>query len=378
VDDKGEILSSCDVDENITLQIWTKGMSPRLVIYNKNQNSRKLIRLNWLENRERKLSVKGKKRGTSIEYNLAELLPHLQRILSEYAVYTSFKTHLWKFAMTLEKVLHTPAIVSEKGELSLLPEEKRSCLWIADLTDGKKGEGSFRAFFPLSEKEQKALPEARLPIAENRRGVEDLFKTGAVRKLASHTPIRWYQSVRVMAAAMLLGFSFCEEDGSEFSDELWRGENPETPLTFKINDPRLMRLGCKFTAYVRHFEALNKITTLTSYDGNKELQDDHYTRKRRIDFPVGLLGDVEHSVTFFEREDGMMALNCTPRSVTLRHKGDLVYSFPLDVYTRALADDSFGGSADDYFTVTQLASAKAFEQWMNNIIPYIASFAGIA
>jgi hypothetical protein len=378
VDDKGEILSFCDVDENITLQIWTKGMSPRLVIYNKNQNSRKLIRLNWLENRDRKLSVKGKKRGTSVEYGLAELLPHLQRILSEYAVYTSFKTRLWKFAVTLEKVLHTPAVVSDKGELSLLPEEKRSCLWIADLTGGKKGEGNFRAFFPLSEKEQKALPEAGLPIVENHRGVEDLFKTGVIRKLANHDPARWYQSVRVMGAAMLLGFSFCEEDGSEFSDELWREENPENPLTFKINDPRLMGLGCKFAAYVRHFGVLDKIGTFTSYDSDKELQDNHYTRKRRIEFPVGLLGDVEHSVTFFEREDGMMALGCKPRGATLRYKGERVYSFPSAVYAQALADDSFGGSADDYFTVAQLASAKAFEQWMSNVVPYISSFAGLA
>ena len=45
MDDKGEIVSSCDVDENIALQIWTKGFSPRLVVLNKNKNSRKLIHL---------------------------------------------------------------------------------------------------------------------------------------------------------------------------------------------------------------------------------------------------------------------------------------------------------------------------------------------
>jgi hypothetical protein len=123
---------------------------------------------------------------------------------------------------------------------------------------------------------------------------------------------------------------------------------------------------------------MNAIKTLTSYDSDKELQDDHYTRKRRIEFPAGLLGDVEHSVTFFEREDGMMALGCKPRSATLRHKGDLVYSFPSAVYAQALTDDSFGGSPDDYFTVAQLASAKTFEQWMNNILPYVVPFAGIS
>jgi hypothetical protein len=365
------------VDENIDLQIWTKGLSPRLVIRNKNQNSKKLIRLNWLENRERKLSVKGKKRGSSVEYGLGDLLPHLQRILSEYAVYSPFKPHLWKFAVTLEKVLHTPAIVSEKGELSLLPEEKRSCLWIADLTGGKKGEGYFRPFFPLSEKEREALPEAGLPIVENRRSVEDLFKTGAIRKLANQTPSRWHRTIRVMSAAMLLAFSFCEEDGSEFSDELWREENPENPLTFRIDDPRLMGLGRKFVGYARHFQAVDKITVRASYDSDKELQDDRYTRKRRVEFPVGLLGDVEYSVTFFEREDEMMALGCKPRGATLRHKGDLIYVFPAPVYSDALIHDSFGGAPDDYFTVMQLTSAKEFERWMNNVVPYIASFAGI-
>jgi len=92
MDDKGEIMSSCDVDENICLQIWTKGFSPRLVVFNKNQNTKKLIRFNWLENLERKLSVKGKKRGESVEYSLAALLPHVQRIISEYGVYASVKT----------------------------------------------------------------------------------------------------------------------------------------------------------------------------------------------------------------------------------------------------------------------------------------------
>jgi hypothetical protein len=376
MDDKGEILSSCDVDENIALQIWTKGLSPRLVIFNKNQNSKKLIRLNWLENLDRKLFVKGKKRGESVGYSLADLLPHLQRILAEYAVYSSFKPRLWKFAITLEKMLHTPTVVTDKGELSLLSEDKRVSLWIADLTSSKKGEGYFRPFFPLSDKEQDLLPEEGLPIVENKRGGEDLFKTGIVRKLANRVPVRWHQPLHVMAAAMLMSFSFCEEDGAEFSDDLWREEDPHNPLNLKIGDPRLMGLGRKFVGYVRHFGALDKMTLRTSLDSDKELQEGGYARKRRIEFPEGLLGDVAYSVTFFDREDGVMALGCKPRSATLRHKGELLYEFPTSVYEQALVHDSFGGSPDDYFTVMQLTSAKEFEAWMSHIVPYVASFAG--
>jgi hypothetical protein len=377
MDDKGEILSSCDVDENVTLQIWTKGMSPRLVVFNKSQNSRKMIRLNWLENPERKLSLKGKKRGESVEYRLADLLPHVQRILAEYAVYSSFKPRLWKFAGTLERMLHTPAIVSEKGELFLLTEEKRSCLWLADLTDGRKKEGNFRPFFPLTEKERGVLSEEGVPFAENRRSLDDLLKTGVVRKLASALPARWHDPLHVMAAGMLLGFSFCEEDGEDFVDDLWR-EEAGAPLILRIGDLRLKGLDRRFVGYVRHFGALEGLTCRETSDSDSELLDGGYTRKRRIQFSAGILGDVAYSVTFFEHTGGTSALGCRPLSATLRHKGELVYVFPTSLYEKALTDDSLGGTADDYFTVAQLTSAKRFETWMRNVVPYVGSLAGLA
>jgi hypothetical protein len=376
VDDKGEIISSYDVDENVALQIWTKGMSPRLVVFNKSQNSKKMIRLSWLESLERKLSLKGKKRGESIEYCLPDLLPHIQRILAEYAVYTSLKLRLWKFAAALERMLHTPAIVSEKGELSLLSEEKRSCLWIADLTAGPKGEGTFRPFFPLAEKEQSVLPKEGIPFTENRRTMEDLFKTGVVRKLTNALPARWHKPLHVTAAAMLLGFSFCEEDGADFIEDLWR-ENADSPLDLKSGDPRLKGLDRRFVGYVRHFGLLDGLTCRVSMDSDKELLDGEYARKRRIQFPAGLLGDVEYSVTFFEHADGTTALGCKPRSATSRHKGELIYTLPTPFYEEALKNDSLGGAADDYFTIAQLTSAKRFETWMQNVIPYIGSFAGL-
>ena len=392
MDDKGEIVSTYEVDENLVLQIWTKGLSPRLVVFNKNQNKRKLIRLSWLEDLERKLSIKGKKRGSTVEYVLSDLLPSVQRILSEYAVYTSFRPHLWRFSVTLERVLHAPAIVFDRTELALLPEEKRSRLWIADLTGETKGEGVMRPFFPLNDRERESVSAEGMPFIENRCGVDDLFKTGVVRKLNGASMPRWHRPIRIMATAMLLGFSFCEEDGSEFSDELWRAGNSGKPLSFKMGDPRLKGLGRKYVGYVRHRDMLDRMTVWAALDSDKDLQEQGYARKRRIDFPAGLLGNVETTVTFFEREDGMMALGCKPKTRSSRSGGgglyyasppqkshekqELIYTFPTELYEEALRRDAFGGAADDYFTVGQLASAKIFEAWCENLVPYIAYFAG--
>jgi hypothetical protein len=393
MDDKGEIISSYDVDENLALQIWTKGLSPRLVIFNKVQNKKKLIRLNWLENTDRTLSIKGKKRGEMLSYTLSNLLSPLQRILAEYAVYTAFKTYLWRFSVTLEKVLHAPAIVFDEGEFSLLPEEKRARLWISDLTGEEKGSGFFRPFFPLHEREKTTIPEEGLFFAESRCGIEDLLKTGAIRKLNGANIARWFRPVRVMATAILLGFSYCGEDGAEFTDEVWHAGQMEKPLSFKIGDPRLRGLGRKFVGYVRHMDKLNDITVWASLDSDKDLLDDGYARKRRVVFPAGLLGNADTSVTFFEREDGMMALGYKPKQKSSaggggglyyasppqksQEKQELVYTLPVSVYEKALLDDSYGGRADDYFTVGQLTAAKMFEAWCESLVPYIAYFASM-
>ena len=374
MDDKGEIVSSCDVDENIALQIWTKGGPPRLVIQNKGQNTRKFIRLNWLEKLDRKLSVKGKKRGESTEYSLADLLPHLQRILEEYSVYSSFKPRLWKLALKFERALHTPEIVSDKGELSILSEGKRACMWVADVTGDIKSEGEFRPFFPILEEEQDAFSGNGLPIVENRRGVEDLVKTGTIHKLVKLNPMRWHRPVQLMSAATLLSFSFCEEDGSELSDKLW---DDEADLKLKLGDPRLVGIGRKCTGYIRHFASLGKIEARSSNDSDKELLGKNYSRKRRVTIASGQLGDVEYSVTFFDHEDGSFAIGCKPRGATSRHTGDLIYSMPLSVYEQALSNDSFGGAADDFFTISQIVGAKNFEIWMNNVATYIAPFSSL-
>ncbi len=391
MNDKGEIVSTFDVDENIALQIWTKGFMPRLSVFNKNQNSRKLIKLSWLEKMDRKLSIKGKKGTAAKAYEVGDFLPAVQRILSEYAVYTMFRPKMWKFAVELEKIIHTPELVSDKSMLALLSEEKRSSLWLADLS-GETGRGPlFRPFFSIGESEKGVL-ESDLLIKNNARDMEALFQTGAIRTLVDSNPARWYSPVRLTAAAMLLGFSFCDYDcdDSEFIEALWRNsdrkEIPGKPKakakvndapSFTMHDSRLCGLCYKLTAFIRHFEAVKSMGTRISLDSEKDLLEEGYTRKRRVSFPENTVGDVSYSVTFFDNDAGSMAISCKPKGPTLRHKGELIYTFPTKTYEDALVNDSVSGSKDEFFTTTQLARAHQFSVWYNCVALYVSSFAGL-
>ena len=142
-----------------------------------------------------------------------------------------------------------------------------------------------------------------MEIRNNERTVNDLLKTGVIRQLAKANPARWHSPVRLTAAAMLLGFSFCDADGSDFVDLLWRGEeSPAAPniskpsepgkISFALRDPRLVGLGYKLAAFVRHIEAVDQIEERISLDSDKELQEQGYERKRRLSFPDGSVGDV--------------------------------------------------------------------------------------
>ena len=374
MDEKGEIFSSADVDEHLALQIWSKGHSPRLVIFNKDKGTKKLIYLSWVEKRDRKLSISGSKRGQTVSYLIQDFEPAVQDILMEYDVRTNFRIRLWKFAAELEKILHTPETVQEKSEFAMLPEDKRSALWIADCSGEDKKTGVFRPFFPASEAEMAGITEDRMIIIAGGRGMDDLFHTGATRALEKANPARWVNPVRVAAAAMLLGFSYCDADGSEFLETLWTEGS-----SFTLRDPNIVGLGRKLVAFIRHFDVVDQITAGTSMDSSKDLQAQNYTRKRRLDFQAGAIGDVPYRVTFFENEaEGRMALGCEPRAVTARHKGELVYSFPADVYGVALKNDTIMGSPEDeYYTTTQLVWAKQFKDWYDNVTPYIRGFAGL-
>lgn len=375
MDDKGEIISSADVDETLSLQIWTKGRAPRLVIANKAKGSRKLIQLGWTEKRDRKLSIGGAKRGQSTSYAMEDLAPTVRSILDEYCVRTNFKIRMWKFAASLERMIHVPEIVTDKGELNLLSEEKRSALWISDCTGADRKQGAFRPFFPATGPEAEVLSEERLRITEGARGIDALTKTGVIRDLQKAAPERWLDPLRIMAAAMLLSFSYCDADGSETADALWEMDKDDA-LT--LRDPRLAGLGRKLTAFIRHFDIARQTDVWTTLDEAKELQDKGYERKRRMDFQAGTIGDVPYRVTLFEHEgEGRVAMGCEPQSATSRHTGSLVYDMPMDLYRASLKADTMGGPEDEFFSATQLAWAKQFKDWSENVTVYVRSFAGL-
>ena len=387
---EGKIISTCDIDDNLALQIWTRGKTPRLSVLNKNKNSRKLIHISWIEKRDRNLSINGKKPGEVFNYQISDLEPAVGKILAEFAVRTNFKLKYFKAVVDLEKALARPEPAGSKADLAMLTEAKRSSLWIADCSDNKNS-GRFRPFFPLNDNEAALFTEGRMNISSiAERGIENLIKTGITADLRSVNPGRWLNPIRVTAAAMLLGFSYCGMDGTKMADALWTaGEKqksinpnaipmkiPEKRLS--LSDPELMGLGFKLTAFMRHFYIIDKIKIDYVDDSTKFLQEAGYERQRRFDFNAGTLGDVPYRTTFFENPDeGMTAFGCNPKMQTARHNGDMLITLPTETYKAALKMNTMSENEDDFFTATRLVWAKQFSDWYENIKPYVKGFAGL-
>ena len=390
MDEQGKIVSTCDIDANLALQMWTRGKTPRLSIFNKNKNSRKLIHIAWVEKRDRTLSINGKKPGENFSYVVQDFEPAIQKILTDYALKTNFKLKFFKVVVDLEKALNRPEPAGSKSDLAMLSEEKRSSLWIADCSVDKNS-GMFRPFFPVNEAEDVLFTEDRLKIPNIKaRDTESLMKTGIYADLKKINPERWHNTVRVTAAAMLLGFTYCGGDGTKMSDALWvAGEKPKvinpnvTPMKIPekklhLNDPGLARLGFKLTSFIRHFYILNEIKIDYVDDSEKTLLEAGYDRQRRIDFNTGTLGDVPYRTTFYENpENGLTAFGCVPRMQTAKHRGDMVIIIPTEVYKHALKLNTMSENEDDFFTITRLLWAKQFESWYENLKPYVKGFAGL-
>lgn len=389
MDEQGKIISTCDVDANLALQMWTRGKTPRLSVMNKNKNSRKLIHVSWVEKQDRTLAINGKSQGETFTYSVRDFEPAIQKILADYSVRAgNFKEKFAKLSIDLERALLRPETIMSASELALMSEDKRSALWIADCS--VKDKNRFLPFFQISEEEAAVIPEEKLKIASPAmRSTEGLIKTGVTVALKEVNPERWHNTIRVTAAAMLLGFSYCGADGTKTTDEIWSEGEKKPPKEIgqtamkvpakkiSLHDASLLRLGYKMTAYLRHYYAIDDIEVLYVADSEKELNESGFSRSRRIDFNTGTLGDVPYRVTFFENPDeGMTAFGCNPRMQTARHTGHMVIMLPTDSYKQALKDDTFG-TEEDFFTITRLLWAKQFKTWYETIKVYVSKFAGL-
>lgn len=392
MEEQGKIISSYDIDANLALQIWTRGKTPRLSILNKAKNSRKLIHISWVEKKSRTLSISGKKPGENINYSVNDFGPAISRILTEYYARTNFKVKFLKLFIDLEKAVHHPEPFSSKSDFAMMTEEKRSSLWIADCSGGDRNSGVFRPFFPANPKEAELLTDDRLPITSLKmRTTEGLFRLGVIDALKEANPERWHNVLRVTAAAMLLGFSYCGADGTKTADYFWTaGEKPKNlnpnitvlkaPVKkLSINDAELMRLGYKLTAYLRHIYRLGVVSIDYADDSEKALQESCFTRNRRFDFNAGTIGDVPYRVTFYTNEaENLTAFGCNPRMQTAKHRGDMVITIPTNVFTEAMNNDTIGGaSTNEFYTLTRLLWAREFGEWYGNIKPYVRNFAGL-
>ena len=389
MEEQGKIISTCDVDSNLALQMWTRGKTPRLSIMNKNKNSRKLIHIAWVEKQDRTLSINGKQQGEIFTYSVKDFKPAIQKILAEYFMRApNFKEKFAKLSLDLEKALVRPETIMSASELALMSEDKRSALWIADCS--VKDKNRFLPFFPLNESEAAVISEDKLKIASPAmRNTESLVKSGVTIALKEVNPERWHNTIRVTAAAMLLGFSYCGADGVKTSDSIWSEGEKKPPKEIgqtamkvpakkiSLHDPSLLKLGHKMTAYMRHYYAIDDIDIFYVTDSEKELQESGFSRSRRIDFNTGTLGDVPYRVTFFENEsEGMTAFGCNPRMQTARHTGHMIIMLPTNTYKQSVKNDTFG-TEDDFFTITRLLWAKQFKTWYETIKVYVSKFAGL-
>ena len=392
MEEEGKIISSCDIDSNLALQIWTRGKTPRLSILNKAKNSRKLIHIAWVEKRSRTLSISGKSQAETLTYSVKDFEPAVNKILTEYFSRTNFKVKYFKLVIDLEKAIHRPELATSKSDFAMLTDDRRSSLWVADCSDGDRNTGYFRPFFPMTQEESELVTEERLKINSlQMRSTEGLFKLGVVDMLKSVNPNRWHNTIRVTAAAMMLGFSYCGSDGTKTADAFWTaGEKPKNlnpnvtvmknPVKkLSIHDPDLVGLGHKLTAYIRHMYTIDDVKVSYVDDSEKTLSDEGFNRTRRIDFNTGTLGDVPYRVTFYENEDaGITAFGCNPRMQTARHRGDMLIKIPSEKFKQAMSDDTMGGSStNEFFTITRLLWAKQFSQWHESIKPYVKGFAGL-
>ena len=390
MEEQGKIISTCDVDQNLALQMWTRGKTPRLSVFNKNKNSRKLIHIAWVEKRNRTISINGKTAGQNFTYTVNDFEPVIQKILTEYAARTNFKAKFLKVFIDLEKAVHHPEPVSNPSDLAMLSDDRRSSLWIADCSGANKT-GVFRPFFPANNSEAAVMKEEKLKIASiNARGTEALMQTGIVNDLKRINPERWNNTLRVTAAAMLLGFTYCGSDGTKMADALWTaGEKPKNinpnvsvmkvpEKKLSLHDPDLMKLGHKLTAYIRHFYIVDNVEVYYSPDSEKELHEAGYERQRRFDFNTGTLGDVPYRTTFYNNPgEEITAFGCVPRMQTARHTGDMIIKVPTEIYKGALKSNTVTGTEDDFFTIVRLLWAKQFKAWYKNLKPYVSGFAGL-
>jgi len=274
-------------------------------------------------------------------------------------------------------MIGTPTTVINPADIAFMPENKRLYLWVCDLSKNRN-EGFYRPFFPMTEAEKDLLPSPEgVPFSGEQKSSEYLFKTGIIRKLMDVNPARWYRPLQIAAAAMLLSFSFCGEDGSEMTEQLWNATG--TPTIFKPDYSKMVKLGERLNLYIRHFSAIKEIKCeYFDYDSVAEMLKRGYERKRRFDIPVGTIGNNEYTVTIFEKEYEPTAFTCVSRSIAVTRENEIVYHIPQDVLLKTQQDDTLDETnLDEFFSLTSLIKAKQCNDWLERIAFFVSPFTGV-
>jgi hypothetical protein len=274
-------------------------------------------------------------------------------------------------------MIGTPTTIINPADIAFIPENKRYYLWICDLSKNKS-EGFYRPFFPMTEAEKDLLPSPEgVPFSGEQKSSEYLFKTGIIRKLMDVNPVRWYRPLQIAAAAMLLGFSFCGEDGGEMTELLWNVTG--APTIIKPDYSKMVKLGERLNLYIRHFNEIKSIQSeYIDYDSVTEIQKRGFERKRRYSIPVGIIGNNEYTVTMLEKDNEPTAFTCVSSSIAVNREKEIVYYIPQDIHYKAQQDDTLEKvNLDEFFSLTSLIRAKQCNDWLERIAFFVSAFTGV-
>jgi hypothetical protein len=197
-----------DVDASLSLVYCLGPAGPFTLIVNRVTGKRKSVSLAWFLKESREMQIRTGP-GSTVVYPVRTIEEALYDLVSRATSHPRIKPLIWAAFRAVVELLHHPKLISRESEFSLLPEEKRSALWIAWVPSGAP-QGILFPCFSLQEPEREALSrkigdpdKIRIQASEIAGGV--VTGRGISTALMRTDPRRWYLPPMIEAVAAVLG-----------------------------------------------------------------------------------------------------------------------------------------------------------------------------
>jgi hypothetical protein len=119
-----------DVDASLSLVYCLGPAGPFTLIVNRVTGKRKSVSLAWFLKESREMQIRTGP-GSTVVYPVRTIEEALYDLVSRATSHPRIKPLIWAAFRAVVELLHHPKLISRESEFALLPEEKRSALWIA-------------------------------------------------------------------------------------------------------------------------------------------------------------------------------------------------------------------------------------------------------